>query len=111
MYVSFFVALVQESSILLPSKRLKAVPLGNAELLFHSIEVVAAPTRPGLPNWVYDCITRLVKGKCCGNQIVQMAARATHFRSDRASESDIPGLCNAFAGGSFNMRQRPGSHD
>jgi len=61
--------------------RLKAVSLDNSTspLLFtgfYSIEVVAALTRPGLLNWVYDCLEdthpnishhstdRVVKGKC-----------------------------------------------
>ena len=57
MYVSFFDALIQGSSILLPSKRLETVRLDNASLVlftgFYFIEVVAAP-RPGLLNWIYD---------------------------------------------------------
>ena len=67
------------------SKRLKAVSLDNATspLLFtgfYSIEVVAALTRPGLLNWVYDCLEDthsntshhstdwILKEKCCRNR-------------------------------------------
>jgi hypothetical protein len=43
------------------SERLKAAPLDNATgpvlfTGFYAIEVVAAPTRPGLLKWIYDCL-------------------------------------------------------
>jgi hypothetical protein len=109
MYVSFF-ALVQGPSILLPSKRLKAVPLNAGG--FYSIEVVAAPTRPGLLNWVYDCLEdihlssldrsgsqRKVLRKSIIAQIVQMAEGHAFDQIVPVRRGDIPGLCNGFAGG------------
>lgn len=79
------------------SERLEATPLDNATgpvLLtgFYSIEGVAAPTRPGLLKWIYDCLEdinafdhstdRVVKRKWCGNRSLLRSfrwRRATRF--------------------------------
>lgn len=119
MYVSFFDALVQGPSILLPSKRLKAVPLDNGTspvlfMGFYSIEVVAAPTRPGFLNWVIRLLGRYPtehfssldrsgsnQTKMLRKSIIADGGGPHHF--DRIvlvrRRGEFPGLCNGFASG------------